>query len=151
MKVIIGVDPDSNKHGIAIYIDGTLSELKMLNTIQLYRYITNHHKQDKVVIHIEDVKRNKATWHACGRRVEVFGQASQRVGMCKQAQTSVEQMADELGIEVVLHRVSKMWKKGPQQKALFEKVTGWASRSNEDTRSAAWFGYQGIKCDAAHR
>jgi len=41
---------------------------------------------------------------------------------------------------MVRHRVSKMWKKDKKQ---FELVTKWTGRSNEDTRSAAYFGWLG--------
>jgi hypothetical protein len=43
----------------------------------------------------------------------------------------------------VRHKVSKKWKDAAGKKE-FERVTGWKGRSNEDTRSAAYFGYLGV-------
>ena len=56
MKTIIGIDPDSNKHGVAIYRQGVLSELLNLNTIQLYKHITESMKTEDIEIHLENPK-----------------------------------------------------------------------------------------------
>ena len=49
------------------------------------------------------------------------------------------QWLDSLGVPYKLHKPQKgNWAK---DKARFEKVTGWKGRSNEDTRSAAYFGF----------
>ena len=143
-NVIIGIDPDSSRYGIAIYRDGNLTELLNMNIIELYEHITQLMKKDDIHIHLEDVKRSKAVWHAQGMNKSVAAMASQKVGMCKQSQTAIEQMAEHLKIQVTLHRVSGSWKKG-NDKELFKRITGWQGRSNEETRSAAWFGYLGLK------
>ena len=147
--LVIGIDPDSNKHGVAVYRDGSLCELLNLNTIQLYKHITDNEKialsNGEIVIHMENPKGMKGVFSqrtGFGKSQDLM--IGQKVGMCKQAQTSVEQMADELDIKVVLHKNSQSWKKGNNKK-LFERITGWTGRSNEDTRSAAYFGYLGCK------
>ena len=147
--LVIGVDPDSNKHGVAVYRDGSLCELLNLNTIQLYKHITDNEKvalsNGEIVIHMENPKGRKGVFsQRTGFSKSQDLMIGQKVGMCKQAQTSVEQMADELGIKVVLHKNSRSWKKGNDKK-LFERITGWTGRSNEDTRSAAFFGYLGCR------
>lgn len=150
MSVVIGIDPDSNKNGIAIYRNGVLIELLNLNSIQFYKWIVENEKQslknNTIIIHMENPKGNNSSAfnHNKSLTQGAKNKISERVGMVKQAQTSIEQVAGELGIQVVLHRVSSQWKKG-RNKVLFEKVTNWKGRSNEDTRSAAWFGYLGIK------
>ena len=143
-KVIMGIDPDSNRYGIAIYREGQLTELHNMNIIELYDHITTMMKFNDIEIHLEDVKRAKAVWHAQGMNKSVAAMAAQKVGMCKQSQNCIEQLAEKLKIPVVLHRVSSQWKKGNDKK-MFERITGWQGRSNEDTRSAAWFGYQGVR------
>lgn len=62
------------------------------------------------------------------------------VGKCKQAQIETMRICDELGIRVVTQKPSKRWK-SQQEKKLFERATGWSSRSNEETRSAAFMGF----------
>lgn len=146
-KVILGIDPDSDKHGIAIYIDGHLSSLKMLNTIELYRYLSDFHKQDDITIHLEDVKRTKAIYKGRFNQKDnerTKAMKAQNVGMNKQAQTCIEQMAEAMRVKVILHRPSKMWKDAQSGKKVFEKLTGWTGKSNPDTRSGAHFGYLGV-------
>lgn len=143
-KVIMGIDPDGKRYGVAIYRNSQLTELLNLNIIELYEHIAKMMKLDDIEIHLEDVKRSKAVWHAQGMNKSVAAMAAQKVGMCKQSQTCIEQLAEKLKIPVVLHRVSSQWKKGNDKK-MFERITGWQGRSNEETRSAAWFGYQGTK------
>ena len=69
--------------------------------------------------------------------------AAQRVGWWKPAEYVVVRVFEHYGIKVVKHKISKMWKDQPGKKQ-FENVTGWSGRSNEDTRSAAYFGWLGV-------
>jgi len=150
MKLVLGIDPDSDKHGIAVYRNGALSELLNLNTIQLYKHITEHEKvalkRGEIEIHMENPKGNNSSAfsHRPSDPQGVKFKKSEGVGRVKQAQHSIEQMAEELGIEVKLYRNSSAWKKGSDKK-LFERATGWTGRSNEETRSAAYFGKLGCK------
>lgn len=150
MKLIIGIDPDSDKHGIAIYRNGALSELLNLNTIQLYKHITEREKvalrRGEIEIHMENPKGNSSSSfnHLPSLTQPAKFKISEKVGRVKQAQHSIEQMAEELGIPVTLYRNSSAWKKGSDKK-LFERATKWTGRSNEETRSAAYFGKLGCK------
>mgnify|MGYP000182353525 CR=1 FL=1 len=144
-KIVIGCDPDSKKHGIAIYQDGKLINLLNASTLGLLDYIQNElaHFND-ITAHVENVKAVSAAFNARERKsnVNVKLKMAQHVGMCKQSQTELERLFFYLNIDVVLHPISKRWKK---EKAEFEKITGWTARSNEDTRSGAYFGFLGIK------
>ncbi len=144
MKIVIGIDPDSNKHGVAEYWDGELVNLWSMRLMDLRDLLDGIRPRDQVEIHIEDVCGKKATWHAQGKSASVKSMADQRVGMCKQAQREVEYLAEYVGIKIVKHPISSRWK-SQREKAEFEKITGWTGRSNEDTRSAAYFGYLGLK------
>ena len=51
-------------------------------------------------------------------------------------------MLDKFHIQYVLNRPQRgNW---ANNKAQFERVTGWTKRSNEDTRAAAYFGYLAV-------
>lgn len=145
-KVILGVDPDSSRNGIAVVKNGVLVELLNMNVIQLYIHLTEFEKvalrNGDIEIHMENVKKSKAVWHAQGMNKSIAAMAAQKVGMCKQAQTSIEQMAEELKIPVTLYRPSSMWKKDKKD---FERVTNWTGRSNEDTRSASYFSFCALR------
>ena len=141
-KVIIGIDPDSKAHGVAIYNDGKLIELFSMPLPELVNLI------DKTSIY------KSASWsieNVCGmgavfqqrqtKNKNVNSSMAKRIGMCQQAQTELQRFLDFYGVEYKLHKISKTWKKDKKQ---FELVTGWKGRSNEDTRSAAYFGWLGL-------
>lgn len=142
-KTIIGIDPDSDKHGVAEYWDGKLVNLYSMRLIDLRDLLEDIRPRDELEVHIEDVNGVGAAFMARDKRanIHIKLKMAQSIGMCKQAQIEVERLCERLEIKMVKHKISKMWKKDKSQ---FEKVTGWTSRSNEDTRSAAWMGYQGL-------
>lgn len=145
--IIMGIDPDSGANGVAIYEGGKLTELHNWNTIEFYDYalwISN--AQIYCEIHIEDVNGISSNAFNVKSRdtISVKLKKAEHVGKCKQAQIEVERIAEHFGIKVAKHKVSKMWKDANGKKQ-FEQVTGWTSRSNADTRSAAYFGFLGLK------
>ena len=142
MKLIIGIDPDSKAHGVAVYDDKELIDLRNMTLMQIIDYTT---WCGDITIHIEDVNAMSAVF---AQRTKARGNASvhmkmaNSVGKCQQSQIELERFFEHKGIKVVKHKISKMWKKDRKQ---FEMVTGWTKQSNEDTRSAAYFGYLGCR------
>ncbi len=152
MKYVIGIDPDSKKHGVATYEEGKLTRLDMMDLIELMTYLTNLMNRcdfgEWIEFHIEDVASVNAVYKdrmASRGNAAVHRKMSNSVGKCQQSQIEVERMIDHIfgSEQVTKHRPSKSWKKD-NGKAQFEKVTGWTGRSNEDTRSAAFMGYLGV-------
>jgi len=144
-KYIIGIDPDSDKHGVAIYEDEKLVSLHSMQLIDFYILLSSLDCLHAPEVHIEDVCANNAAFKKRGVRNPKAGTAINRsVGKCQQSQIEIERVCGHLGVTVVKHKISKQWKDAEHGKGLFEKVTGWKGRSNEDTRSAAYFGYLGV-------
>lgn len=142
---VIGVDPGSTKgHGVAVYQDGQLKDLLMLELMPLYELLKNIKGLGSVIVHIENVHGQRGVWHGYSQNKKAFGKTSENVGLCKWAQIEVERMCAHIGVDIVRHGVSSAWKDN-NGKAQFEKVTGWNGQSNEDKRSAAYFGYIGLK------
>ena len=142
--IIIGIDPDSKAHGVAVYKNGKLIKLESMALPQFYNFLMMECGTDDVQVHIEDVQAKKAVWHNKKGSQAAYGMTCQRVGMCKQAQSELERVCEYFVVKVVRHKISKTWKDQAGKKQ-FEKVTGWSGRSNEDTRSAAYFGWLGSK------
>jgi len=141
-KIILGIDPDSKAHGVAVYREGKLEQLKCLTLVDLMQLFRDLESKNPV-IHIEDVCANNAAFGKKGvANFKASSNINRSVGKCQQAQIEVERMAAYYGIEVVKHKISKAWKK---DRNLFESATGWTLQSNEDTRSAAYFGFLGCK------
>lgn len=144
MNIVIGVDPDSEAHGVAIYREKELIDLSCMPLMEFMGQIKLHKNLgDNIKVIIENVKANKGTFaKSFVKNAAASKGVAQGVGMCKQSQSELERMLDHLGIEYKLMPISKAWKKDKKQ---FELVTGWTGRSNEDTRSAAYFGWLGLK------
>lgn len=148
--IIIGCDPDSKASGIARYSNGSLIACESMSLFQIYKMFESIHFAHQpdlrdIELHIEDVKGNRCSsfnWKPSDNR-NVRAKKSENVGQCKQVQIEIERIAEHFGIKVVRHKVSSAWK-SQAGKAQFERFTGWTGRSNEDSRSAAWFGYQGV-------
>lgn len=143
--IIIGIDPDSEKHGVSFYIDGKIAKLESMRLFDLFKIIEPLAILGDVQIHIENVCGINATFNkqfVKNRRAETT--VSRSLGMCQQAQVEVERMAEYLGVPVIKHPISKNWKSADTGKAALLKM-GWSGQSNEDTRSAAYFGYLGVK------
>ena len=148
-KIIIGCDPDSNKSGMSFYINNELYRLDCMSLINIYIEFESISKQwpDKEIeLHIENVKGVSGIFaqRTSGKNKGVALKMAQHVGMCKQVQTEIERIAEHFCIKVVRHQVSKMWKDSATGKAILKDL-GWTGQSNEDGRSAAYFGYLGVK------
>ena len=147
-KIVIGIDPDSTAHGVAIYYGGKLDILNSMTLMEIFNFIdldlitTSIDNEWDIEVHMEDVCANNAAFQKKGVKNKMASTAINRsIGKCQQAQVELERLFDYFDIKVVKHKISKLWKK---DKAQFEKITGWKGRSNEDTRSAAYFGYLGL-------
>jgi hypothetical protein len=146
-KLIIGCDPDVDGKGFAIYEDGVLVFLETFRLIDLFNFISESSLSSNkpCELHIEDVNGNRSSSfnHNSKQSKQVQNKISESVGRCKQMQLEVERIAEHFNIKIVRYPVSSQWKNAAGKKE-FERVTGWTGRSNEDTRSAAYFGYLGV-------
>jgi len=152
MKYVIGIDPDSKKHGVATYCNGKLTRLDAMHLMELMAYLTNLMEScdfnDLIEFHIENILSVNAVYKdrmAARGNAAVHRKMSNSVGRCQQSQVEVERMIERIfnPDAIIKHKPSKMWK-DQNGKKQFEKVTGWKGRSNEDTRSAAYFGWLGV-------
>lgn len=133
---VIGIDPDSKKYGVAIYNDGKLDSLLSIDVVEIAKLI----KSTEALYVIENVLANKFMYARNDKaKKQVSTHVAQAVGMCKQSQYIVMKFLDYYDRDYLLEKPTKSnWAK---HKHIFEKATGWSKRSNEDTRSAAFFGY----------
>lgn len=144
-KIIIGCDPDSKKSGFSVYRNGKLYWLfckTLLETIELFKSQVKLKSFDCVELHIENVAGTSTAFTAKNAKtLPAKLKIAQNIGQCKQVQIEIERVAESFGITVVHHALSSKWKK---ERAVFEKTTNWKGQSNEDSRSAAYFGYIGV-------
>lgn len=139
--IVIGIDPDSKAHGVAIYHDGKLASLHNWELMQLHMYVAT--LDEKPLFSIEDVSGGIHGDKRKGRD-GLTGHMSKSVGMCYQSMVEVVRMLEWHSIPYVMQKKSKKWK-GQAGKKEFQAATGWPKSGNDDTRSAAYFGWLAIK------
>jgi len=144
---IIGIDPDSEKYGVAIIKNGVLVTVRSMCITDLVPMLAELSENASVEVNIEDLCAIKASSfnHSSRDRPAVRYKKSEHVGMCKQAQKVVEKFCEVYGIAVRKHKVSKMWKDSKKGRAALKSVFGWDKESNEDSRSAAYFAWLGMQ------
>jgi len=133
---VIGIDPDADRHGVAVYDDGRLQELLMASLSEVLSLV----ESSPCLVSIENVMANQFVYsrNNKGSRANV-SKIAMSIGRCQQAQVELCRQLEQREIPMVLHRPqSGNWAK---KKELFERLTGWSARSNEDTRAAAFFGW----------
>ncbi|ALO46587.1 hypothetical protein [Pseudohongiella spirulinae] len=137
--VVVGLDPDSKRHGVAVYRNGQLEQLLMLSLVELRAWL-DANSTERFLFSIEDVlsqnfvyARNSKSSKAAHAKVALS------VGRCQQAQEEVMRELDAREVPYHLHKPARgNWANNKDQ---FERVTGWRSSSNPETRSAAYFGF----------
>ncbi len=141
--LVIGCDPGSTKgHGIAVYRDGKLTELAMMRHEELRKWISSERSNiDHIAFSIENNLTSKSTWRASSAKSKpLAAKMGNGVGKLQWAQEVLHEMLDCYGIPYILQTPASTWKSGASADQ-FKMVTGWEGRSNEDTRSAAYFGW----------
>lgn len=138
-KYVFGIDPDSDKHGVAVYGHGDLIQLHSLTTPELME-MANRFDRATLLFSVEAPNSNKFIY-ARNRfdNPSIQGTVAMGIGKNQQSQVELCRWLDYLNIKYILNKPSKEnWAKNKKQ---FERLTGWTGRSNEDTRSAAYFGF----------
>ena len=140
-KVIVGVDPDSEKIAIAVYGFGELISLSEKTIPEIVEDLRIGIQMGvKYLFSIENVMANNFVYARNNKSTKGAQAAVGRaIGRCQQSQVELMRWLDYLKIPYILHAPTKSnWH---DNRALFEKVTGWTKQSNDDTRSAAYFGW----------
>ncbi|PNH94075.1 hypothetical protein [Vibrio diazotrophicus] len=142
---VIGLDPDSDKPGVAVYKNGKLIAVKSLGLFNLMDLLSGMKTDGSIHAHIENVCANNARFKKGGvKNARAATAINRSIGMVQQSQRNLEEMLNHLGIGYTLHSIDSKWK-SQKGKREFELVTGWKGQSNEDSRSAAYFGFLGVR------
>lgn len=138
-KTVIGIDPDSAAHGVAIYRDGKLCELHEWSLPDIVSNLMMGDNKD-ILFSIEDMKAKKCVYRQNSvSKARAQGEIGRRLGLCQQAQIELERMLDSFGVPYKLHKpTGKNW---AENKKEFQLITGWKKPGNKDTRSSAYFGW----------
>lgn len=145
----IGIDPDINKSGVSIMINGKLRVMKSMSFYDLIKNIENnfHRELDcflsrnhiiKVHYYVEHVELIKTVWNRKGMSQAAKIKVAQNVGMVKAVGRLIGQKLDESKREYeLIPPLRGHLKKGKKDAEFFNRLMEWSGRSNADNRDAA--------------
>ncbi|EHU1299954.1 TPA: hypothetical protein PPD39_003606 [Acinetobacter baumannii] len=130
-QIIIGIDPDLEKSGVAILgNDLQLKNMTFPETVELFR---NEQDSIKKVVIEAGWENKKANFRVGGcHSRQVNEQIARRVGMNHATGILLAEIAQALGLAVLLVKPTKSKLNAEQ----FNKITGWQGRTNQEQRDA---------------
>lgn len=132
-KIFIGIDPDVEKNGVAIWYPKTKQlELNNLKFFDVFELIKAMKIRNEIIVTIDAGWLNKSNFHVTGTNKNVNGKIGERVGANHQCGKLIAQMCEYLGVYYELHRPTR----SKVDKETFEKITGYIGRTNQDNRDA---------------
>jgi len=141
---VIGIDPDIRKSGVSVVRRCKIESLHMLTMLDLIAFIEAHKHQ--AVFLLEDVTANKPTFDRGFQPMRVKLAIAQKVGMVKGAAMVIEELLGQLRCcHLMVKPLQGRWKKAKDDAELFNQLTGWQGRSNQDTRDASIIALKGLE------
>lgn len=136
-QLVIGIDPDVEKNGIAIYapFDKSLQLynwyfFELYDNLKTYKQVTD----EKILLVIEAGYLNKSNWHVHSKQKKsLVANIGQRTGANHQVAIMLAQMAEYLEIDYKLVKPTK----SKMNSDTFKKITGYKKLSNQEQRDAA--------------
>lgn len=143
--LIVGIDPDTKKHGVAWLLDGRIIKLASLATDDLVADLLNAAKSVPILIKLEDVNAHKPVFQRKDQNHRQMMRIAQNVGAVKHAATQLLDKLNTTHLKVnLVYPLPKAISGKQFNRDSFNAFTGWQGSSNGDTRDAAMiamFGY----------
>jgi hypothetical protein len=131
-KILIGIDPDTEKSGVAIKSD----ELKLYNMtfFELYDFLTTFKPETEIIkVYIECGFLNGGNRHqVSGGSIALNSKIGERIGANHEVAKKICEMCEHLKIEFIQVRptITKT------NSDYFKKITGYSKRTNQEQRDA---------------
>jgi hypothetical protein len=128
----IGIDPDVDKSGFAVSVDGKLTSVTTKSFWEIADYLFDHSKTSVVYIEAGWLHA-KSNWHGRPGQSKAVGEKiSKAVGANHQVGKLMAEYCERNGIEY--HLVKPM---GKVDAKTFKNTTKWQDRTNQEERDAA--------------
>ena len=145
-EIVIGIDPDVSKSGLA-YLDVTTKEVQVISNSfpQLLEYLQNiarnYTLSGRVVVVVEASWLISTNWHTKREdSVRTAARKGKDAGRCHEVGRKIVECARHYGLEVKEQLpLKKIWK-GPDGKITHEEIKAFmpiGKRSNQEERDAA--------------
>lgn len=136
---IVGIDPDMKKSGVStVGFDGDIIDLKSMSITELTKFVNDN---KSCFFAIEDVNKHGTIYQhnrKGGRGVQ--SRIAQNVGMVKAAGNMITEIIEDATGRPPIMAPLGIGKQVKRKAKLFNELTGWQGKSNEDTRDAACIG-----------
>ncbi|MGQ1234088.1 hypothetical protein ACT43E_08155 [Acinetobacter baumannii] len=131
-QIIIGIDPDLEKSGVAVLKDGLL-RLDNMRFYDLTQYFEVNKDQIKKVVIEAGWLNKKSNLHGrIGQSKRAGERIAKNVGENHATGKLIAEMAQSFGLPIVLVKPTKTKLNAEQ----FSKITGWQGRTNQEQRDA---------------
>jgi len=142
--LVVGIDPDSKKHGVAILSGTKIIMMGSLDTDALVSRLTIEAKLSKLLIKLEDVNRVSAIYQRPGTSRQQMLKIAQNVGACKVVAKQLLERLVSAGLRVNMVNPLPRGLSGKiHTNESFCRLTGWAGKTNGDNRDAAMIAFNG--------
>ena len=137
-RLVVGIDPDLVKSGVAITRAGGLVYIDALSFPELLEFVRDLLPEQPTVI-VEEVEADKTTYRRPDTNDREHARIAQNVGQVKGVKRVLVECLQAMGADVVLVKPLRdpVKKRAKKDADYFNKVTGWKGRTNEDKRDAA--------------
>jgi hypothetical protein len=137
-KLYIGIDPDTSKNGVGYwYKESKKLELENLTFFEFFDALKQLKIRYNITVIIDAGWLNKSNFHVVGTNKNVNGKIGERVGANHEVGKKIAEMCDYLGVSYQLHRP----RRSKVNKEVFEQITGYKGRTNQETRDAGMLVY----------
>lgn len=134
-KLYIGIDPDVDKSGVAMILNGHI-ELHNMRFFELFEYLKNikHNRTDYDImeVYVEAGWLNKSNWHKVRGTAAINAKIGERTGANFETGKKILEMLEYLNIKHYAVRPSST-KMGSR---ILNKITGVRGRTNQEQRDA---------------
>lgn len=135
--MIVGIDPDLHKSGVCVLNDdGSIVLLESMTISSLVDYIT-YYREGNFTYAIEDVNKIGAMYSSHkNKNPRIAANIAQKVGMVKGAATIIASLIEDMTGEPPIMAPVGLGKQVKKDAKLFNQLSGWTGKSNEDMRDA---------------
>lgn len=156
-RLIAAIDPDTEKSGLAVVVDGSIRSLEALEFYDLVDRLVELSEAGALVV-LEDIDNSKPTYPR-GTSQSVKNAISRKVGRAQHAARMIRKAMDRANIDIEYVLVAPLSlpekRRSKNDGKFFNDLTGWAGGSNNDKRDAAMLGLYGLPpgysvCDQQH-
>ena len=132
-KILIGIDPDTEKNGVAMLQDNQM-KLSNLTFFELFEELSFYREKEiNPVVYVECGFMNKSNWHSkFSGSAAVNAKIGERTGANFETAKKIIEMCEYLKIPYVKVKPTASKK----DSEFFKKLTGITTRTNQEQRDA---------------